>query len=139
MTYSHHMAILRKLAIALLVFAVIIGGFLFYLTRGDEAGLTVEAVTGVEPTLEEPDPESFPTVQIAKPVGWEEGQAPIPGEGLAVNRFAEGLDHPRVLYALPNGDVLVTLTRAPAAEGPVRAAGADGGRRRRYEQKEVAP
>jgi len=110
------MAILRKLAIALLVFVVIIGGFVFYLSRGDEAGLSVEAVTGVEPTLEEPDPESFPTVQIAEPVGWEVGQAPEPAEGLAVNRFAEGLDHPRVLYALPNGDVLVTLTRAPKIE-----------------------
>ncbi|BDI59793.1 PQQ-dependent sugar dehydrogenase [Qipengyuania nanhaisediminis] len=111
------MAIFRKIAIALLVFAVALGILLYFLTRGDTAGLSVEAVTGVEPTLEEPDPETFPTVQIAEPVGWDDGEAPVPGEGLAVNRFAEGLDHPRVLHALPNGDVLVTLTGKPASEG----------------------
>ncbi|WP_299195753.1 PQQ-dependent sugar dehydrogenase [uncultured Erythrobacter sp.] len=111
------MGILRKLAIALVVFIVIVGAFLYYLSRGDTADLSVDEVTGPEPTLQAPEAESFPTVQIAKPVGWEEGQAPEPAEGFTVNRFAEGLDHPRVLYALPNGDVLVTLTRAPASEG----------------------
>ncbi len=111
------MGILRKLAIFVLIFAVIVGAALFYLSRGNEAGLSVDAVAGREPTLEEPEAESFPTVQIAKPVGWEDGQSPEAADGFVVNRFAEGLDHPRVLYALPNGDVLVTLTRAPEAEG----------------------
>ena len=110
------MAIFRKLAIVILILAAFIGGALFFLTRGDTADLSVDAVAGTEPTLQEPEAESFPTVQIAKPVGWQEGQLPVPAEGLSVNRFAEGLDHPRVLYALPNGDVLVTLTRAPAPE-----------------------
>ncbi len=110
------MGILRKLAIAFLVFAVIVGAFLFYISRGDTADLTVDAVAGTDPTLQEPEAESFPTVQIAKPIGWEEGQLPETAEGLTVNRFADDLDHPRVLYALPNGDVLVTLTRAPASE-----------------------
>ncbi len=111
------MAFLRKLAIALVVFVLVVGAALFFLSRGDTADLSVEAVAGTDPTLQEPEPESFPTVQIAEPVGWEEGDAPVPAEGLSVNRFAEGLDHPRVLYSLPNGDVLVTLTRAPAKEG----------------------
>ncbi len=111
------MGIFRKLAIAVLVFAVVLGAGLFYLSIGNTAELSVDAVAGTDPTLEEPEAESFPTVQIAKPVGWEDGQAPEAAEGLSVNRFAEGLDHPRVLYALPNGDVLVTLTRAPAPEG----------------------
>lgn len=110
------MGILRKLAIALAVFILVGGGLLYFLSRGDIAGLSVEQVTGTDPVLEEPDPESFPTVNVAKPVGWADGEAPTPAEGLAVNRFAEGLDHPRVLYALPNGDVLVTLTRAPAKQ-----------------------
>ncbi|TNE49566.1 MAG: sorbosone dehydrogenase family protein, partial [Sphingomonadales bacterium] len=70
-----------------------------------------------EPTLEEANSEMFPTVRIAKPVGWAEGEAPQAAEGLAVGRFASGLDHPRVLYTLPNGDVLVTLTRAPKSDG----------------------
>jgi glucose/arabinose dehydrogenase len=111
------MGILRKLAIAVLVFAVVLGAGLFYLSRGNTAELSVDAVAGTDPTLEEPEAESFPTVQIAKPVGWADGEAPEAAEGLSVNRFAEGLDHPRVIYALPNGDVLVTLTRAPAPEG----------------------
>ena len=111
------MGIIRKLSIGVLVFVVILGAGLFYLMQGNTADLSVEAVSGTDPTLGEPEAESFPTVQIAKPVGWEEGQVPETAEGLTVNRFAEGLDHPRVLYALPNGDVLVTLTRAPAPEG----------------------
>ncbi|MGB3472503.1 MAG: sorbosone dehydrogenase family protein, partial [Erythrobacter sp.] len=108
------MAILRKLAIVLVVVLLIGGGALFFLSRGDSAELSVEAVAGTDPTLSEPDPQTVPTVQIAKPVGWADGEVPEAAEGLTANRFAEGLDHPRVLYALPNGDVLVTLTRAPA-------------------------
>ena len=111
------MGILRKLAIALVVILLVAGGGLYFLSRGDTADLSVEAVTGTEPTLAEPDPQSVPTVQVAKPVGWSEGEAPNAADGLSVNRFAEGLDHPRVLYALPNGDVLVTLPRAQAEEG----------------------
>ena len=110
------MAILRKIAIALVIFILVVGVFLFFLTRGDTADLSVDDVAGTEPRLEAPNEESFPTVQIAQPVGWEDGQLPEAAEGLTVNRFAEGLEHPRVLYALPNGDVLVTLTRAPARD-----------------------
>ncbi|MEQ8827127.1 MAG: sorbosone dehydrogenase family protein, partial [Parvibaculum sp.] len=110
------MASLRKTAIALLVLVLVVGIALFFLTRGDTADLPLEEVAGTDPVLQEPAAESFPTVQIADPVGWEEGEKPTTAEGLTVNRFAEGLDHPRVLYRLPNGDVLVTLTRAPATE-----------------------
>ena len=109
------MGILRKLATFVLVFVVIVGAALFYLSRGDTAELSVDAVAGTEPTLQEPNAESFPTVQIAEPVGWEEGQLPTAPDGMVVNRFADGLDHPRVLYALPNGDILVTLTRSPSS------------------------
>lgn len=110
------MAIFRKIAIALLVILVLAGGGFWFLSRGDTADLSVDEVAGTEPVLQEGDPQSFPTVQIAEPVGWKDGEAPTPAEGLEVKRFAEGLDHPRVLYALPNGDVLVTLTRAPKSE-----------------------
>ncbi|MDJ0978462.1 MAG: PQQ-dependent sugar dehydrogenase [Erythrobacter sp.] len=110
------MGILRKLAIALVVFLLLAGGALFLLSRGDTADLSVDDVAGTDPTLEEPNSETFPTINVAKPVGWGESEAPTTADGLSVNRFAEGLDHPRVLYALPNGDVLVTLTRAPAKD-----------------------
>ena len=110
------MAIIRKTAITLGIICVLGGGGFWFLTRGDTADLSVEAVTGTDPQLQEGDPQSFPTVQIAEPVGWAAGEAPVAAEGLEVVRFAEGLEHPRTLYALPNGDVLASLTRAPAKD-----------------------
>ncbi|KPQ31386.1 MAG: glucose/sorbosone dehydrogenase family protein, partial [Porphyrobacter sp. HL-46] len=115
------MALSRKIAIAVLVIVLLIGGALFWLSRGDTADLSVEDVAGTDPVLQDPAAESFPTVKIAEPVGWAADQSPMPAEGLEVARFAEGLDHPRTLYTLPNGDVLVALTRAPAKDG-----GSDG-------------
>ena len=107
------MSIGRKILVGLLVLILILIGFAAWVYQGDTAELSVEAVTGTDPTLAEPDAELFPTVRIAKPVGWADDAVPSAAEGLAVTRFADGLDHPRVLHALPNGDVLVTLTRAP--------------------------
>lgn len=88
---------------------------IFWLSRGDTADLAVIEVSGNDPVLEEPNAEAIPTINIAKPVGWAADEVPVAAEGLAVTRFAEGLEHPRVIYTLPNGDVLVTLTRAPAS------------------------
>ncbi len=115
--YLPHMAIFRKIAIALGIIIVLAGGAFWFLSRGDTADLSVDAVAGTEPVLQEGDPQNFPTVQIAKPVGWKADEAPEAAKGLEVVRFAEGLEHPRILYALPNGDVLATLTRAPKAGG----------------------
>ena len=111
------MAIIRKIAIALGIIIILAGAAFWFLSRGDTADLSVEEVAGTDPVLQEGDPESFPTVQIAEPVGWAADEVPVAAAGLEVARFAEGLDHPRILYTLPNGDVLVTLTRAPAKEG----------------------
>lgn len=111
------MAIFRKIAIALLVAVLAAGTALFFLTRGDTAALSVEEVTGTDPVLQEGNAQTFPTVQIAEPVGWQADETPTPAEGLEVARFAEGLDHPRTLFALPNGDILVALTRAPKVDG----------------------
>ncbi|MFO6446677.1 PQQ-dependent sugar dehydrogenase [Erythrobacter sp. NE805] len=110
------MAIFRKIAIVLAVILVIAGGAFWYLSRGDTADLTVDEVAGTDPTLQKEQAESFPTVQVAEPVGWQPGEAPTAAEGLEVVRFAEGLEHPRTLYTLPNGDVLASLTRAPKEE-----------------------
>ena len=106
----------RKILLWILALLVLLAGVLFWLSRGDTAGLSVEEVTGADPVLEEPQSEAVPTVNIAKPIGWKDGEAPQAAKGLEVKRFAEGLDHPRVLYALPNGDILVTLTRSPQSE-----------------------
>jgi glucose/arabinose dehydrogenase len=110
------MAFFRKIAIALGIIIVLAGGAFWFLSRGDTADLSVDEVAGLDPVLQEADPQTFPTVQIAEPVGWAAGEAPDAAEGLEVVRFAEGLEHPRTLFALPNGDILVSLTRAPAQE-----------------------
>jgi len=47
------------------------------------------------------------TVNIAPALGWPAGGRPTAAEGTAVNVFADNLDHPRWLYVLSNGDVLV--------------------------------
>lgn len=69
---------------------------------------------GPDPTLPAPDPGLLPTVNIAPAKGWPAGTKPIAADGLAVNAFATNLDHPRWLYVLPNGDVLVAETNAQA-------------------------
>ncbi|MBV2162010.1 sorbosone dehydrogenase family protein [Achromobacter denitrificans] len=80
---------------------------------GEMATLPVEAGMGPTPQLPAPNPTTVPTVKTAKAVGWPPGAHPIPASGLAVTAFADGLDHPRWLYVLPNGDVLVAETNAP--------------------------
>ena len=69
---------------------------------------------GPNPTLPRPRPTLIPTVNIADAIGWQKGGMPTPAKGLKVNAFATGLDHPRWLHVLPNGDVLVAETNAPA-------------------------
>ena len=104
----------KKILIALLVIVLILAGLGFWLTRGNTAEVAFAKVTGIDPELTKPKDETFPTIDIAKPIGWAANEAPTPASGLAVSRFAEGLDHPRTMITLPNGDVLVALTRAPA-------------------------
>lgn len=111
------MAIFRKIAITLVILIAILAALFWFLSRGQTAELSVDDVAGTDPVLQEPSAETFPTVRIAEPVGWAEGEVPQAAEGLEVVRFAQGLDHPRTLYTLPNGDVLVSLTRAPAEYG----------------------
>jgi len=55
----------------------------------------------------------MPTITVARAIGWRKGEQPKPAAGLEVKAFASGLDHPRWLYVLPNGDVLVAETNAP--------------------------
>ncbi len=68
---------------------------------------------GPAPVLPPPDTSMVPTVHIAPATGWPAGARPLAAAGLAVNAFATGLDHPRWVYTLPNGDVLVAESNAP--------------------------
>src|SRR6185503_18445108 len=57
----------------------------------------------------------FAPMRVASVVGWKSGEAPSVAQGLKIQALATGLQHPRSLYVLPNGDVLVVETKAPKA------------------------
>jgi glucose/arabinose dehydrogenase len=80
---------------------------------GDIATLQVRDGMGPHPALPLPEKSLIPTVNIAKAVGWPTDAKPTAAKGLAVHAFARGLDHPRWIYVLPNGDVLVAESNAP--------------------------
>ena len=101
------------LAIALALTLVLVLASLSLTACGDVARLPVSAGTGPTPTLPEPTKTLLPTVNIAPAQGWAPGAMPVAASGTAVNPFATGLDHPRWLYVLPNGDVLVAESNAP--------------------------
>ncbi|MCQ4285995.1 sorbosone dehydrogenase family protein [Pseudomonas stutzeri] len=80
---------------------------------GDTATVPVDTGYGPEPTLPQLRESLIPTVNIAKATGWPDGAKPQAAPGLQVEAFARDLDHPRWLYVLPNGDVLVAESDAP--------------------------
>lgn len=83
-----------------------------------------EAGYGSNPSLPKPKPTLIPIMKIAPAVGWPTGAKPTPAPGLEVRAFAGGLDHPRWVYELPNGDILVAESTAPprpAGMGSFRA------------------
>src|SRR5690606_39668787 len=67
-----------------------------------------ESWRGYGPSPELPPPETslIPVVDIAPAKGWSQGETPHAAPDLVVTAFATGLEHPRWLYVLPNGDVL---------------------------------
>ena len=97
------------------------------------ARLPVAAGMGVNPVLPPPSTSLIPMVHIAEATGWPEGRHPVPAQGTVVTAFARGLDHPRWLYVLPNGDVLVSETNAPPR--PDDGKGLKGWFFRRFQKK----
>ena len=90
------------------VFAIILSAC------GRSAKLSVTDGMGPKPLLPPPQESIIPTVHIATAVGWPSGVKPQVAEGLTIDLYADNLQHPRWLYALPNGDVLVAESNAPA-------------------------
>lgn len=107
----------KKLVILVGMIAVAGSAFAYWATRPDVARVTELDGTGRVPSFGETREETFPTVRVAKAVGWAEGAKPVAAEGLQVTAFADKLDHPRSLYRLPNGDILVAETNSPPREG----------------------
>ena len=97
----------------LLPFAALVGALMGLAACGDKATLLSSEDTGANPTLPQPVKRLIPTVNIAPAKGWPQGAMPIAMAGLTVIPFATGLDHPRWVYVLPNGDVLVAESNAP--------------------------
>jgi len=81
---------------------------------GERATLPLESGVGPSPALPPPNATLLPTVNIAPATRWAAGATPIAAPGLHVAALAQGLDHPRWLAVLPNNDVLVAETNAPA-------------------------
>lgn len=79
----------------------------------ETARLPDSATVGPDPALPEPTRSIVPTVKIAPAKGWPEGVTPKAAAGMQVSAFARDLQHPRWVYVLPNGDVLVAETNAP--------------------------
>jgi glucose/arabinose dehydrogenase len=102
------------LAFGSLLFILLIAIGAALILGGDSAVLPEQASIGPSPTLPAPTRTLFPTVEISRAKDWRDGAKPTPAAGFAVNAFATGLEHPRWLYVLPNGDVLVAETNAPA-------------------------
>ena len=80
---------------------------------GERQRLPDTAHVGPNPSLPEPTRTLIPTVDIAPATGWPEGATPVAAKGLQVAALATGLEHPRWLHVLPNGDVLVAESNAP--------------------------
>ena len=79
----------------------------------ESAQLAPERSVGPSPELPAPTKTLIPTVHIAEARAWPEGRKPTPAQGLEVTAFATALDHPRWVYVLPNGDVLVAESQHP--------------------------
>lgn len=107
----------QRILIGLALFFVVIGILYLVFAQPDEARLSADAVTGRKPDITAPRQQIWPTVKVADAVGWKQGEAPTPAPGLKVNAFATGLEHPRWLYRLANGDMLVAESNSPPRTG----------------------
>lgn len=106
---------MKKLLVAVLVLVVLaaIGGGGAILTSRHEATVPIEKTYGPDPVLAEPRSEWIPSVNVAEATPWLDGVMPTAAQEFSVKEFAAGLDHPRTLRVLPNGDVLVAESNAP--------------------------
>jgi glucose/arabinose dehydrogenase len=100
---------------------------------GATARLAVSDGIGPDPELPSPTRTLLPMINVVDAKGWSGGEAPVPAPGLSVVAYARGLDHPRWLYVLPNGDVLVAETNAPPR--PEDNKGIKGWFFKRYQKK----
>lgn len=100
--------------------AALVALSLFGLAGCQEDAFDQGSRIGPNPVLPEPKQYLVPPMNVSKPVGWGEGEVPTVPRGLKVRAFARDLKHPRTVYALPNGDVLVAEPSGPPPEPVTR-------------------
>jgi glucose/arabinose dehydrogenase len=86
---------------------------------GEDDSFDVSSQIGPNPKLPDPQQYQFPPMKLAPVVGWKDGETPKVPDGMKVTALATGLQHPRSVYTLPNGDVLVVQSKKPPGE-PVK-------------------
>ena len=105
--------ILKYVGLALLLLLIVGGVTLYIMSRPDVARFSTAELSGRVPVMASQRTETFPTINVPEATSWPAGQAPRAAQGLTVQRFAEGLDHPRTILVLPNGDVLAAEAQSP--------------------------
>jgi glucose/arabinose dehydrogenase len=102
-----------KSAITMLAVAVCAAFVLAPLAASAEEPFDIQSQIGPNPVLPDIQQYLFPPMHLASVVGWKNGEKPTVAAGLKIEALADGLQHPRSLYTLPNGDVLVVESKAP--------------------------
>jgi glucose/arabinose dehydrogenase len=110
------MKLIRKVLLVILVLVLLLVAVIWWNVSGTPARYTIDKTSGPRPELVDPDPQMIPQFKVGKTVGWTKDEKPVAAPGLAVTRFADGLNHPRTVVLLPNGDVLAAETNSPARE-----------------------
>ncbi|WP_033073759.1 PQQ-dependent sugar dehydrogenase [Sphingopyxis sp. MWB1] len=105
--------ILKYAALALLLLVIIGGVTLYMMARPDVARFSTAELSGRVPVMASQKVETFPTINVPEATSWPAGTTPRAPEGLSVAPFAAGLDHPRTILVLPNGDVLAAEAQSP--------------------------
>jgi glucose/arabinose dehydrogenase len=99
---------MKNLFLVVLMLCTLIGGCKTNISKTEVNGPSSEI------SLPKPLSTFIPTVNIAKATYWPEGKKPVPKSGFSVSLFAKDIDHPRWMYMLPNGDILVAQSNKPS-------------------------
>ena len=106
-------SLFRKILIGIGLIILALAIMFLILTWGQDAKLSIAATTGPKPVISTQNSEFIPNIDVAPVDRWRDGAKPVAATGLAVGEFAAGLDHPRWMTVLPNGDVLVAESNSP--------------------------
>lgn len=82
----------------------------------EKAKLSPDQQTGPDPVMPKAQDYLMPPMQVPSGVGWKAGAQPDVAEGLSIEKMADGFLHPRMVYVLPNDDVLVVESNGPGEE-----------------------